>query len=286
MDHQGSALKIIGIGDNVVDDYTNIRTMFPGGNALNVAVYASMLGCESAYLGVFGNDDAAKHVQQTLAKTDVEFSHCHHADGPNGRAILTIEDGERVFVGSNEGGISKSVPMEFIFDDIDYLRTFSIAHTSAYSYMDGHLARLRPLIPMLSYDFSDDFDTEHALSLCRYVDIAFFSCSEWAEQATMELLQKAVNQGCTVALATRGPGEAILLQGDSWFREAPQPVTPTDTLGAGDAFISGFLVSYVGGQSDKNCRPASLIDVSLKKAALFAAEICQVQGAFGHGLSY
>ncbi len=74
--------------------------------------------------------------------------------------------------------------------------------------------------------------------------------------------------------------------GESWFREAPQPVTPTDTLGAGDAFISGFLVSYVGGQADKNCRPASLIEISLKKAALFAAETCQVQGAFGHGLSY
>lgn len=279
-------MKIIGIGDNVVDDYAHIRTMFPGGNALNVSVYASMLGCESAYLGVFGNDAAAKHVQQTLAETDVDISHCRHADGPNGRAILAIEDGERVFVGSNEGGVSKSVSMEFIFDDVDYLQTFAIAHTSAYSYMDDHVARLQPLIPMVSYDFSDDFDAEHALSLCRYVDIAFFSCSDWTEEETMELLQKAVNQGCTVALATRGPGGAILFEGESWFREAPQPVTPTDTLGAGDAFISGFLVSYVGGQADKDCRPASLIEISLKKAALFAAEICQVQGAFGHGLGY
>jgi fructoselysine 6-kinase len=279
-------LKIIGIGDNVVDDYAHIRTMFPGGNALNVAVYASMLGCESAYLGVFGNDAAAKHVQQTLAETNVESSHCCHADGPNGRAVLTIEDGERVFVGSNEGGISKSVSMEFIFEDADYLQTFSIAHTSAYSYMDDHLARLRPLIPMLSYDFSDDFDTEHALSLCQYVDIAFFSCSEWAEEATTDLLEKTVGRGCSLALATRGPHEAILFDGQSWFRQAPQPVTPTDTLGAGDAFISAFLVSYVGGQADKDRRPASLIEISLKKAALFAAEICQVQGAFGHGLSY
>jgi fructoselysine 6-kinase len=245
-----------------------------------------MLGCESAYLGVFGNDAAAKHVQQTLAETEVDISRCRHADGPNGRAVLTIKDGERVFVGSNEGGISKSVSMELIFDDIDYLQTFSIAHTSAYSYMDDHLARLRPLIPIVSYDFSDDFDTEHSLSLCRYVDIAFFSCSEWTEEATMELLRKTVKLGCTIALATRGPDGAILLEGESWFREAPQPITPTDTLGAGDAFISGFLVSYVGGQADNNYRPASLIEVSLKKAALFAAETCLVQGAFGHGLGY
>ena len=60
-DDGGRALKVIGIGDNVVDDYVHIRTMFPGGNALNISVYATMLGCESAYLGVFGNDAAAEH---------------------------------------------------------------------------------------------------------------------------------------------------------------------------------------------------------------------------------
>lgn len=285
-DDGGRALKVIGIGDNVVDDYAHIRTMFPGGNALNISVYATMLGCESAYLGVFGNDVAAEHVQQALALTGVDTSHCRCADGPNGRAILTIEDGERVFISSNEGGVSKSVPMEFIFDDLDYLQTFSIMHTSAYSYLDDHLARMQSLDPMVSYDFSDDFDAEHALSLCQHIDIAFFSCSEWAEEATIDLLEKAVSCGCTLAVATRGSREAILFDGQSWFRQAPHPVTPTDTLGAGDAFISGFLVSYVGGQADKNRRPASLIEISLKKAALFASEICQVQGAFGHGLRY
>jgi fructoselysine 6-kinase len=279
-------LKLIGIGDNVVDDYVHIRTMFPGGNALNVSVYASMLGCESAYLGVFGSDAAAEHVQQTLIDTGIDTSHCLRADGPNGRAVLSIEDGERVFVGSNEGGISKSVSMEFVFDDVNYLQRFSVAHTSAYSYMNDHLARLRSLVPVLSYDFSDDFDTGHALSLCRYVDIAFFSCADWTEESTRDLLEKAVNRGCALAAATRGPHGSILFDGRSWFRQAPHPVIPTDTLGAGDALISGFLVSYVGGKAAAGDHSAALIESSLDKAASFAAEICRVQGAFGHGLRY
>jgi fructoselysine 6-kinase len=279
-------LKLIGIGDNVVDDYAHIRKMFPGGNALNVSVYASMLGCESAYLGVFGSDAAAGHVQRTLAEMGVDTSHCRSADGPNGRAVLTIEDGERVFVGSNEGGVSKSVPMEFALDDPDYLQEFSIAHTSAYSYMDGQLDRMQSLIPLISYDFSDDFDAEHALSLCRYIDLGFFSCAERTEAATISLLEKAVNKGCTLAAATRGPHGAILFEGQTWFRKAPHPVTPTDTLGAGDAFIAGFLVSYVGGRADAGVQSTSLIESALHKAASFAAEICQVQGAFGHGLPY
>ena len=279
-------MKIIGIGDNVVDDYAHIRTMFPGGNALNVSVYASKLGCESAYLGVYGTDAAADHVQRTIAEMGVDSSHCRRADGANGRAILTIEDGERVFVSSNEGGVSKTVSMEFIFDDIDYLQSFSAAHTSAYSYMDDQLARLQPLIPIVSYDFSDDFDVEHALSLCRYVDLAFFSCAQWTEDATMNLLEKAVSLGCTLSVATRGPHEAILFDGQSWFRQAPYSVTPTDTLGAGDAFICGFLFSYIGDQADAEIKTTSSIEDALEKAATFAAEICQVQGGFGHGLQY
>ncbi len=279
-------MKVIGIGDNVVDDYIHIRTMFPGGNALNFSVYASMLGCDSAYLGVFGSDKSAKHVQRTLAEISVDTSHCRSVDGPNGRAILTIEDGERVFISSNEGGISKSVPMEFIFDDPDYLQSFSIVHTGAYSTMDGYLSQLQGLKPLVSYDFSDDFESEHALSLCQYIDFGFFSCAEWTEEAAMELLEKAVNRGCTVAVATRGPHEVILYDGRSWFRQAPRAVIPTDTLGAGDAFISGFLIYYVGGKANTSVQQASLIEISLEKAASFAAEICRVPGAFGHGLRY
>jgi len=279
-------MKVIGIGDNVVDDYTNIRTMFPGGNALNFSVYASMLGCESAYLGVFGSDTAAEHVQRTLAELGVDTSHCRNAHGPNGRAALEIVDGERVFLESNEGGVSKSVPMAFIFDDLHYLQIFSLIHTSAYSYLDDYLSRLRSLKPLVSYDFSDDFDADHALALCRYVDIGFFSCAEWSEESTMDLLEKAVNQCGTLAAATRGPHGAILFDGESWFRQASHPVTPTDTLGAGDAFISAFLVSYVGGKATAEVEAATLIKGSLNNAASFAAEICEVKGAFGHGLSY
>jgi fructoselysine 6-kinase len=283
---EDNTIKVIGIGDNVVDDYVQIRTMFPGGNALNFSVYATMLGCDAAYLGVFGSDNSAKHVQRTLAEKGVDTSHCRSAEGPNGRAILTIEDGERVFISSNEGGVSKSVPMDFIFDHLDYLQSFSIVHTSAYSYMDPYLSKLRQLPSLVSYDFSDDFDSEHALSLCQYIDIGFFSCAEWTEEAAMELLEKAVNSGCTIAVATRGAHEIILFDGRSWFRQAPKTVIPTDTLGAGDAFISGFLISYVKSKANTSVRPTSLIEDSLEKAASFAAEICQVRGAFGHGLRY
>ena len=50
-------MRVIGIGDNVCDKYEHLRLMFPGGQAANFAVYAGMLGAESAYMGVFGRDE-------------------------------------------------------------------------------------------------------------------------------------------------------------------------------------------------------------------------------------
>lgn len=37
-------IKVLGLGDNVVDKYMHIKTMYPGGNALNIAVLARLSG--------------------------------------------------------------------------------------------------------------------------------------------------------------------------------------------------------------------------------------------------
>ena len=61
-------VKIIGIGDNVVDKYIHMGTMYPGGNALNIAVLCKRYGAETAYLGCLGNDYAGKHIYEYKLK--------------------------------------------------------------------------------------------------------------------------------------------------------------------------------------------------------------------------
>ena len=46
-------LKVLGLGDNVCDVYLHTGTMYPGGQAVNFAVYARMLGAESDFMVVF-----------------------------------------------------------------------------------------------------------------------------------------------------------------------------------------------------------------------------------------
>lgn len=270
-------MNVIGI------KYAHTQTMYPGGNALNFAAYAAMLGHNAAYLGIFGNDAAAEHVMQVLDKVGVKWPHCLQVAGENGCAQLKIEEGERIFLGSNAGGIRKTTSMDFIFQHEQYLREFDLIHSGCYSYMETQLPQLRKLNIPVSFDFSDDFVLEQALPLCRYVDFAFFSCADYSLAQTREIVQQAQASGSRIVCATRGDEGAILFDGQDWYQQAPDYVTPIDTMGAGDAFITAFVCHFLA-QPTGNKREA--ITNSLQKAAAFSAQICLKEGAFGYGTHY
>lgn len=77
-------VRVIGIGDNVCDKYEHLKTMFPGGQALNFSVYAKLLGADASYMGVFGTDEVAVHVIKTLDELGVEHGRCRQYEGENG----------------------------------------------------------------------------------------------------------------------------------------------------------------------------------------------------------
>lgn len=47
-------VSALGFGDNVVDKYEHIKTMYPGGNCVNFAVYAKNVWCKKKCIyGIF-----------------------------------------------------------------------------------------------------------------------------------------------------------------------------------------------------------------------------------------
>ena len=66
--------SVIGFGDNVVDCYEDRGLMFPGGNALNVSVFASRFGASACYVGAVGDDTAGNHVRAALVSEGVDIS--------------------------------------------------------------------------------------------------------------------------------------------------------------------------------------------------------------------
>lgn len=166
-------IKILGLGDNVVDKYMHIKTMYPGGNALNIAALARLSGVETAYLGVFGDDEAAKHVYRTVCDLGIDVSRCRFYPGENGYAEVRLVDGDRVFVGSNKGGISREHPIDCLTAmDLEYIQNYDVCHTSIFSYVEKSLPAIRKASSFVSFDFSDRYDQEYLKKCCPYIDMA------------------------------------------------------------------------------------------------------------------
>lgn len=270
-------MKVVGIGDNVVDKYVHIKTMYPGGNAVNFSVFAKMLGADSAFIGTFGDDQEASHVEAVLNKLEINLSQCRHFNGENGCARVTLEDGDRIFLGSNDGGVTRENLLQLTEEDIEFITNCHIIHTGLYSHTGHILEELSTLGVPLSFDFSDDFQQEQIDQYIKYVDFASFSCSHLSEEQTEKLLEKNYKKAGQILLATRGSDAAIAFDGKKFYYQTPETVKAIDTMGAGDSFITAFLLEFL---KSKN------ITVAMKEASTFAAKICLLEGSFGYGVPY
>lgn len=282
-------IRALGIGDNVCDQYRHLGRMFPGGQALNFSVYCRLEGNESAYLGVFGSDYVAEHVKTTLNSLGIDHSHCRTYPGENGYAIVDLKNGDRVFVTSNRGGALRDHPLQLNQDDLDYIGTFDIVHTSNNSYMDPELQKLGKLPCLVSYDFSGSWkDEERSKRLCPYLDFAFLSCSSLTPQETARQIRDMQSWGCGVVVATRGEEGSMLYDGNEYYSDQPDLVEAVDTLGAGDSFAAGFLMTYTeqyrkGLPAKETERYKNLIQDCMLGGDRISQRTCMTNGAFGHG---
>jgi fructoselysine 6-kinase len=268
-------VKILGIGDNVVDKYLHLGLMFPGGNALNVAVFAHRYGADAAYIGVLGNDRAGRHIHESLGKEGVDVSHVQFVDHPNRCARVTLVDGDRVFL----PGCHKEVTRMLALSDADYefMRGFDVVHTSVYSFIDDHLPAIRTHSRLVSCDYSNVYDPQLLGNSLPYVDCAFFSGTGMPFEEIRVLQRQLCEKGPRVVMVTRGAAGAILFQAGVYHQQEAVATQVVDTLGAGDAFIARFLVGSLRGEE---------VRATLRGAAEASAAACRNYGAFGYGVSY
>ena len=287
-------LKVLGLGDNVCDKYLHSGYMYPGGQALNFAVYAKSLGIGASYMGVLGTDELAEHILWALDQLGVEHSRCRRCEGENGYAVVNLVDGDRVFVTSNKGGVAKEHPIVLDHDDLRYLSGFDLIHTSNNSYFDLQLSVASELGVPISYDFSGQWkDHKRATEICKYISFGFLSCGSLPFEEVHAVCRRLHQQGCKIVVATCGSRGAILYDGIRFFAKPPELVTAVDTLGAGDSFATCFLVSFVQAERDNTERMRSdrgffeeSVEAALRSAASFAAKTCLVNGAFGMGKQF
>ncbi|UUZ97377.1 PfkB family carbohydrate kinase [Paenibacillus sp. P25] len=149
--------------------------MFPGGNAVNVAVLCKRYGAEHcSYMGLIGDDRAGSHIIHALRQEGIDISRIRVAAGPSGEArVAMTEDGDRVFVGSNRGGVQDLLTLRLNDEDLAYIRSHDIVHSSVYSHLEHELPKLKDMA--VSFDFSTRRDPAYLQLVCPNLTYAFFS---------------------------------------------------------------------------------------------------------------
>jgi fructoselysine 6-kinase len=269
------APSIVGIGDNVLDCYLHEDLAYPGGNALNVAVYSRLFfGAAAGFVGIVGDDRFAAHLLNVLDELQIDRGNTRPAHGANGMAFVSLDsDGDRRFVGSNYGGVQRGLRLRLTEQDFSYLDGYDRVHTSVYSAIEPELGALAERGTAVSFDFSDDAPTELVGRVGTHVDVGFFSGGALTESEIDDLGRAALAHGIDAVVVTLGSRGARAYTGDSRAVARIVPVDAVDALGAGDAFISGFLAARAAGND---------IDGCLEIAATTGALACTYRGAFGY----
>ena len=264
-------MRLLGIGDNVVDCYADEGMMFPGGNAVNVAVYAQRAGVESAYMGVVGSDPAGHLVIESLQNEGVDVERVRIAPGANAYAIVQVTNGERHFLASDDG---VSV-FELGEAELAALGDFDIVHTASTGSLSDQVADMARYAKV-SYDFSRERDPLYIEKIARHLAFATFSAGDLDVVQTESLLRTTHELGSEIVVATRGAKGSLIFDGKKVWRQEATPVRVVDSLGAGDAYVAGIIVGVLGGKS---------ISEAMMQGAAFAAQVCTTRGAFGHASS-
>jgi len=264
-------VRVIGVGDNTVDQYLHLGIGFPGGNSVNVPVYVRRLGHQASYIGWLGNDKYGTLLLNSLKEEGVDCNHCRVIKGGNARSEISLVNGDRVF-GHHEDGVSNQIRLND--DDILYIKSHDILHTSIYSDIEHEVPRLKDII-RISFDFSQNWTKDYFQKVLRWVNIAFLSHPHNSLEELDTLVRWIHDQGPEIVVVTLGSLGALAFDGKEIYRQVIKKVNVVDTLGAGDAFAARFLVET------SNLRS---IHESLELAAESAAEVCTYHGAFGHGV--
>lgn len=294
-------MKILGIGDNVVDRHFDDGMMYIGGNSLNFAVYGGQMSYASAYAGVVAKDSYGDWVLDILKGQGVDVSHCVRKEGETGLCTIRLTDGDRSISEDNHGGVVYEQPLEITEELLAYASGFDVIHTGYLAYMDHEIPKLQGLDVPVVYDFCDTWDDDSFRRNCPSVDFAFFSGKKLSEAEIVGYLEKTIEYGSSLGICTIGKRGAVVFDGRDIYRKKPYnlDLEVIDTTGAGDAFITGFTTTYTAGRqlfeqisgdkepfhtpADREDYDRALMERALSVANLMAIRTCMVVGAFGQG---
>jgi sugar/nucleoside kinase (ribokinase family) len=225
-----------------------------GGQAANVAAWASSLGAEARCIAKRGDDAAGELVARELASHRVELVG-PVVPGATGVVVSIVgDDGERSM--ASDRGVAPSLEPEEL--DPAWLDC-DVLHVSGYALLREPVSHAALLAARLARDGGARVSVDvaawteiRAFGPVRFRELLDTIAPDvlFATEAEWEMLGGAYLTAPTRVIK-RGPRGAIVVTEDARLDLAPVDADVVDTTGAGDALAAGFLV---GGSLEEAAR--------------------------------
>lgn len=260
-----------------------------GGAESNVAIGLARLGTDVAWCGRVGDDALGVLVQREIRAEGVQTHVCVDPDAPTGLMIKerrTPATQKVAYYRAGSAG-SRLAPEDIpagLVEDADLLHVSGI--TAALSPV-ARASLLDAVDRARSTGVSVSFDINHRASLWSEAEARAFSRDllervdlvfAGEDEAALVVGSHRRVEDAAAELAALGPPEVVLKRGAQGalslvageLHSAPAvPVDVVDTVGAGDAFVAGYLAERVAGGS-----PAARLALGVTTAAF----VCLVPG--------
>ena len=278
--------SVVSIGDACIDEYLEpIGERYIGGNAVNVAVHLARLDVEASFIGAIGTDQLGDYLIQTLKKEGVEVSEVERKEGLTAITKVTLEDGERVFSGERLGVIDRLTLDEKKYK---FIASYDHVHHSGFTSWGSlspphnktmrakivrHLQKLDRMNLTISFDFSHLVENNFLNTVSNLINVGFFSQPQLSRVESEQFADSRFKDGIDTVIVTRGSRGSLAFDGESFYYQDSEEVSVVDTLGAGDAYIAGFLATKLSSEENGN------MSECLSKATNMAVATCKKLGA-------
>ncbi|MDR9857153.1 fructoselysine 6-kinase [Paenibacillus sp. VCA1] len=242
-------MRIVAVGDNCMDVYQSTGKAYPGGNAVNVAVYLAELGADTAYIGWVGTDRYGETMVQAIQEKGVDASRVSVKEGRTAVTFVEMAGNERK-LGDYEEGVMAGFSLSP--EDLRFTESFHLVHSAIWGHADACFAYFKEKGLLTSFDFADKLDHELLTTLTPYVDYPFLSYTQ-DDGYIRGLMKKIKDRGAKLVVATLGENGSLAYDGKTFYKHGIVEVEVVDTLGAGDSFIAGFIYGVLKGFSVEAC---------------------------------
>ncbi|TBN58409.1 ribokinase [Glaciihabitans arcticus] len=234
------------------DTVSSIRFR-PGGSAANTASWLGSVGADVTFIGIVGEDDAARHTLE-LERHGVTSRLQTHASLPTGAIVVIVEGEKRTML--TERGANAVLDPALVTDEL--LASVDLLHLTGHTLfgMDAPerftalMARARAAGVQVCLDpgsagYIADFGVEQALGFFEGASILVPNLEEG--RALTGLVEPVAVASALaesfeiVALTLDADGVVVARRGSAPVVIPAVATTILDPTGAGDAFTAGFL---------------------------------------------